>query len=204
MVALILEPWLEEQVIARRRETGADRFDEVWDGVYVMSPLPNDEHQEVATGITSVLYPTVHMTGLGKVRQGVNVSDRQDDWTKNYRCPDVVAFLNDTRAVNCDTYWYGGPDFAVEITSPYDRTREKFDFYASVGTRELLIVDRDPWALELYRLDGGELRLVGRSTAEQSDVLTSEVVPLSWRLVGGDERPRIEVAHADGVQRWLV
>ena len=88
--------------------------------------------------------------------------------------------------------------------SPHDRSREKFDFYGSVATRELLIVDRYPWALELYRLREGELRLVGASTTERSDVLSSEVLPLSWRLVAGPRRPQIEVVHADRRQRWIV
>ena len=30
------------------------------------------------------------------------------------------------------------------------------------------------------------------------------VVPASFRLVHGDARPTVEVAHRDGVQRWLV
>ena len=94
---------------------------------------------------------------LGKVMAGVNVSDREHGWKKNYRCPDVVVFLNHTKAVDCDTFWFGGPDFAVEIASPGDRSREKLEFYAKVGTRELLLVDRKPWSLELYRLDGEKL-----------------------------------------------
>ena len=45
MTALINDPKLEEKLIAKRQAAGADKFDEVWDGVYVMSPLANDEHQ---------------------------------------------------------------------------------------------------------------------------------------------------------------
>ena len=33
------------------------------------------------------------------------------------------------------------------------------------------------------------------------DVLQSEVIPLSFRLIPGDVRPRIEVVHSDGGQR---
>ena len=204
MVALVLDSLLEEELLAHRRACRGDRYDEVWEGVYVMTPLANNEHQELVGRLAHVLVAVVNDAGSGRAFPGCNVSDREDDWTKNYRCPDAAVFLKGTRATDRDTHWFGGPDFAVEITSPHDRTREKFDFYAAVGTRELLIVDRDPWALELYRLDGGDLRLVGRSTVEQSAVLAREVLPLSWRLIGGDERPRIEVLHADGVQRWTV
>ena len=204
MVAVINDPALQKGLIAHRRRTGADRFDEVWDGVYMMSPLANNEHQEIATGISTVLGVAVQWPGLGKVHQGVNVSDRRKGWKKNYRCPDVAAYLNETKAVNCRSFWLGGPDFGVEIISPHDRSREKLDFYAHVGTRELLLVDRNPWALELYRLQGESLMMAGRSRPEQPDLLISEVVPLSWRLVPGEERPAIEILHADGEQRWTV
>jgi Uma2 family endonuclease len=52
------------------------------------------------------------------------VTDRHDNWQKNFRCPDVVAFLKGNPAQNRDTHWLGGPDFAIEIVNPYDRARE--------------------------------------------------------------------------------
>ena len=204
MVAVVLDPRLQDELIAERRARGLDRYDEVWDGVYVMSPLANNEHQELVGGISHALRTVVNVANLGRAFPGCNVSDREDDWTENYRCPDAAVFLNGTTAEDRDTHWFGGPDFAVEIVSPHDRSREKFGFYASVATRELLIVDRYPWALELYRLQGGELRLVGRSTVERPEILASEVLPLSWRLIAGQRRPQIEVVHADGRQRWVI
>lgn len=170
----------------------------------MMSPLANDEHQDLATGISTAFRIAVQSAGLGKVRQGVNVSDRRKGWKKNFRCPDVVVYLNGTKAVCYGAFWLGGPDFGVEIISPYDRTREKFDFYAQVGTRELLLVDRAPWRMELYRLEDGRLMEVGRSTVEQPDLLVSAVVPLAFRLISGTERPQVEIVHADGRQQWTV
>jgi Uma2 family endonuclease len=161
-----------------------------------MNPLPNDAHQEIQLRLGSVLVDVVDGPRLGKVRAGVNVSDREADWDKNYRCPDVVVYLNDTKAVNHNTFWHGGPDFAVEIVSPSDRSREKLNFYAKVGTRELLIVDRKPWALELYRLEDETLTRVGKSTLAKRDWLTSEVASLKFRLVAGKSRPEIEAVHA--------
>src|SRR3990172_5790454 len=138
MVSMITDPMLEDELVAQRQRTGADRYDEVWDGVYVMAPLADDEHQALVSGITAVLHVAVGWAGLGEVRPGVNVTDREDDWKQNYRCPDVVVFTNDTQAENRGTHWLGGPDFVVEIASPHDRSREKLAFYAAVGTRELL------------------------------------------------------------------
>jgi Uma2 family endonuclease len=130
------------------------------------------------------------------------VSDIEDQWEHNYRSPDVVVYLNGTTARDFGTHWVGGPDFCVEIVSRNDRSRDKLDFYAKVGTRELLVVDRFPWGLELYRLQDGVLTLVGESTLGQPNILIGEVLPLTFRLVEGDPRPKIEVVHADGVQRW--
>jgi Uma2 family endonuclease len=192
------------RLIARRRHTGADRFDEVWDGVYVMSPQANDEHQDIATKLGTVLTIVMMWSGLGLVRiGGVNISDRIMRWKRNFRCPDIAVFLTACQAVNHETHWFGGPDFGVEIVSKGDRSRKKFGFYAKVGTRELLIVDRYPWALELYVLKGKQLELAGRSTVDDPQTLQSTVLPLRFRLIAGDARPQIEVTRSDGSERWL-
>jgi Uma2 family endonuclease len=147
-----------------------------------MSPAPNDEHQELSGEFYYVLR-TVVGRGKGKVRLGVNITNRRKGWRRNYRVPDVAVFLGGTAAENRETHWLGGPDFGVEIISPGDRTREKIPFYESIGTRELLVVDRDPWALELYRLDGEHLALVGRATLDSPIVLESQVLPLTFELL---------------------
>jgi Uma2 family endonuclease len=204
MAMLVLDRDFEKQIRAERAERGIDKYDEVWDGVYVMSPLADDEHQELVCELVTLLHTVVARAGLGKVRPGVNVSDRETEWTSDFRVPDVAVFVSGTAAINRGTHWQGGPDFAVEITSERDRSREKLAFYAKVGVRELLLVDRDPWALEMYRLQKGQLILIGRSTPEQSNALLSEVVPLSFRLIAAEQRPRIEVKHQDGLADWLI
>ncbi len=150
MAMLVLDPIAQDQLIRERRMRGEDHWDEVWEEVYVLMPNPNVEHQDIATGLSTVLRIAVDWTGLGKVFQGINVSDRVDDWTQNYHCPDVAVYLHGNPAVNCGTHWRGGPDFAVEIVSPDDRSREKLGFYARVEVRELLLIDRAPWSVEYY------------------------------------------------------
>ena len=205
MASLICDPELESQLIAERRRCGGDRYDEVWDGVYVMSPLANNEHQDFVMGLGFVLQTVVGLaTGLGRVQPGANVTDREVKWKKNYRCPDVAVFLRGNPARDLGTHWLGGPDFAAEIVSPGDRSRKKLPFYAKVGTRELLVIDRAPWSLELFRLQGETLESVGRSTADDSNPLASEVVPLVFRLVPGEPRPRVEIARDEGGEPWLI
>src|SRR4051794_28174820 len=117
MATLILDPDVEESLLAERKKSGADRYDEVWEGVYHVSPLAGDEHQGLVAHLTGVFYITIDLPGLGCVRAGVNVSDRKGNWKKNYRIPDVAVFLAGTSAQNRGAYWLGGPDFAVEIAS---------------------------------------------------------------------------------------
>lgn len=201
---IIREPWTEAQIKAQRAKTGTDRYDEVWDGVYIVSPLPNDEHQDLVGAIFNLFFELVGKPKLGLVRPGVNVSDRDEGWNHNYREPDVAVFLKGTKALNRKTHWVGGPDFAVEILSHDDTAREKLDFYGKVGVRELLVVDRDPWGLELYRLGGETMGLVGRASIESGRRLESHVLPLSFGLIPGDDRPVIEAIHADGEQHWSI
>lgn len=191
---------LAERVRSVAESEGHNK-DEVWDGVWIVSPNPNDEHNDIEMNLGAIFLIVLGWTGLGWVRSGPNVSDRVEQWEHNFRCPHLAVYLQGTTARNLKTHWVGGPDFAVEVVSPNDRTRQKFDFYAKVGTRELLVVDRDPWVLELYRLEEGVLKLVGKSRLDRPDLLISEVLPQSFRLVNGDPRPRIEVVHSDGVQR---
>jgi Uma2 family endonuclease len=204
MALLVLDPRIEERLKAERAAWGADHHDEVWDGVYVMSPEPNDEHQGFVTEWIYILQGLIGLAGRGVVRPGVNISDREEDWTRNYRIPDVAVFLSGGSARNCGTHWVGGPDFALEITSPGDRTREKLDFYGKVGVRELLVIDRSPWLLELYRLADGALTSAGVSSVENPIMLASAVPPLYFRMVEGPERPQVRVSHADGVQTWRL
>ena len=137
MTTLITDPDLEQRLQAERRALGADRYDEVWEGTYMMARMPNDEHQQLVNRFAAIFQDAIDWPGLGHVRPGVNVSDRIDDWQNNYRVPDVAVFLNGGHAENRGAFWYGGPDFAVEVISPDDRTLEKLPFYEMVRVREL-------------------------------------------------------------------
>jgi Uma2 family endonuclease len=204
MATVIMDRDLAERLRDERRAAGSDRWDEVWEGTYMMAPLPNNEHQEIVSRLTGIFQETVGWDSEAIVLPGANVSDRVKDWIQNYRCPDVVVYLAGTRAKNCDTHWCGGPDFAVEITSDDDQTRDKIPFYSKVGTRELLVVDRDPWSVELLRLSGKKLKSAGVSSGRRAKTLASRVLPLAFKLVASDDRPIIEVTRATDGKVWRV
>ena len=98
MIVYIGDPKLEEEILEQRRLSGADRFDEVWDGVYFKAPLPNNEHQDIDGDLVSIFRIALGWNQQARVNPGVNVSDREVDWQENYRCPDVAVFLADTWA----------------------------------------------------------------------------------------------------------
>ena len=204
MATLITDPELEKQVREKRAKWGGDRYDEVWEGTYMMNPLPNLEHAEIQAGLVVAFRGALGLSHPANVYPGINVSDREEKWTENYRCPDVVVLFPDNPGRKFVAYFLGGPDFVVEIASPYDNSRKKIAFYEHVGVRELLLIERDSWRLELHRLRDGRLELAGRSTLDESASIASTVLPVTFRLVSGTARPQIEVRHTDGVQQWLV
>ena len=204
MATIIRDADLERRLISERQRIGADKYDEVWEDVYMMAPAPNIEHQQIVMRLTIALDQIINETQMGEVFPGVHVSDREDDWKTNYRVPDVAVFLNGGQAINRETHWYGGPDLTIEVISPDDQAREKISFYSAIGVRELLLISRDPWQLELLRNIDGALLNVKVSDLESGQPISSEVVPLSFRLVQGEPRPQIEARSQHSGQAWLI
>jgi Uma2 family endonuclease len=202
MPTVIHDKLLEERLQAERTATGANRYDEVWEGVYIMAPMPNNEHQFLAGRFTRILDELIADHGLGQVLPGANVSDRVENWETNYRVPDVAVFLKSSVAVNHGSFFYGGPDFAVEIISQGDQTREKIEFYGKSGAREVLIVDRYPWKLELYRRHSERLKFTAAVTPGDGQSIVSEVVGISLSLRPAGERPTIHISGPNRV--WVI
>jgi Uma2 family endonuclease len=204
MTTLIADPEVEERLIAERRAKGWDRKDEVWDGTYIVMPDPNIEHQLVVGRLTTALSAVVNVPAGGEVFPGLNLSDRGADWKINYRCPDVAVFLAGNTAQVFDSHICGPADFLIEIVSPGDKSRDKFDFYGGLGVRELLLIDRYPWSLELYRHNGRKLVLAGQSSVARSDVIASSVLPINIQLLPAQPRPEIVITEVGGARSWTV
>jgi Uma2 family endonuclease len=145
-----------------------------------------------------------HPPAGGIVLPGLNLSDRIVDWQQSYRCPGVGVFLAGNKAQVLESHICGPADFLVEIVSPGDKSRDKFEFYAALGVRELLLIDRYPWSLELYRLSGSELVLAGRATERQSSIVASAVLPLSFALLPAEPRPEIRIAEVGRERTWTA
>jgi Uma2 family endonuclease len=119
-----------EAVLARRRRPGADRFDEVWDGVLHMVPAPGDRHALIEWQLPRLLGPPADRAGL--LLSGQFNLGQADD----YRVPDGGLH----RAGNWGTYATTAA-LVVEIVSPGDETWEKVPFFAAHAVDEILIFD---------------------------------------------------------------
>jgi Uma2 family endonuclease len=173
--------------------------------VYILPLMPTLSQQRLVSDLSDVFHEVVKKGKLGQSYPGANVSDRRKGWEYNHRVPDLLVVLKNSRAVDCDTHFCGGPDFLVEIQSPGDDTEEKVPFYGKIGVRELLIIHRDKRTLRLLRLEGEELVLVQPSPFEGKEWLVSTMLPLAFRRSVSRGTPRTQVRRTDGkLGRWTI
>ena len=203
MSIVILNDYLAKKVLKNWRTGSSRRYEEVWDGVTYIMPEADIEHDDIAGFFYRVFFALFADAGLGRVHFRINVSDRDADWTDNYRVPDMTLYLADNPARARGTHYIGGPDFALEVGSPGDRSRDKLDFYARIGTREVMIIDRDPWRIELFQLRRGKLRSQGAVRLGDTKSLKSDITSLSFRLGRSRPRPKVKIVHTETGQEWV-
>jgi len=117
-----------ESLLDERRRTGADGWDEVWDGVLHMAPAPTGIHQRFGWRLAVVLHPRAEAKGL--VASYETALYRPDAGRADYRVPDQV-FCQPAHATARGMQ--GRAELVVEIRSPGDETYDKPAFYAEVG-----------------------------------------------------------------------
>jgi Uma2 family endonuclease len=187
-----------DHILQWRHKTGADQWDEMWEGVLHMAPSPNREHQDFEFGLEAWLRD--HWAGPNgcRVYHQINVSE-PGTWPNNYRIPDLVLLTPGRFDIDCNTYFEGGPDAVVEIHSPGDEAYEKFDFYAKLAVRELWVLNRDTRRPEIYELVGGEYQL---READQNGWILSRVTSVELRAAASDKM-EIRIAGRDDTLRSL-
>lgn len=168
------------ECLALRKRTGADQWDEVWDGVLHMAASPTRGHQDVEGGMEHFLRGRWVPRSKGRVYHQINVAS-PGSWPRNFRIPDLVLLLPHRFHIDRDEYFEGGPDVAVEIHSPGDEAYEKLPFYFEIGVREVWIVHRDTLQVEIY-VSGKRGPRKLRSGAD--GWLTSPVTDVQFRTRG--------------------
>jgi Uma2 family endonuclease len=161
------KPPAELQVlIEQRRTTGADRYDEIWEGEYHMAPAPHGAHGRVDREIAVLLRPLAQRARLYDSGP-FNLGQPND-----YRVPD--AGLHRTAAT---ATWNATAALVVEIVSPDDETWEKLPFYAAHGVDEVLVVDPIQRAVTWLARAGDRYM-----QTEHSDLLDIDVDDLAGRI----------------------
>jgi Uma2 family endonuclease len=143
-----------QQILEQRARTGIDRWDEMWEGVLHMPPMPNREHQDLALTLGSYLRTHWAIPLGNRVHGPINLAS-PGGWPNDYRIPDLVLLTPDRFDIDHNEYFEGAPTVVIEIRSPGDETIEKMPFYAKLGVPEVWIVDRDTRRAELYVLPEG-------------------------------------------------
>ena len=140
-----------QELLDSRRQAGADRWDEIWDGELHMVPPPSWEHQEVAIALLRVLAPLAERRGLipryetGLFRPGAD---------SDFRVPDQVYAAAELATAR----GFEGPaSLVVEIRSPHDETYSKLDWYGSLGVAEVLVIEPHTRHVELFALTDGRM-----------------------------------------------
>jgi len=148
-------PEVPSHIVQWRKRTGADRWDEMWEGVLHMPPMPSRTHQEFEGALERWLWSRWARPGGNKVYHQINVAS-VGGWPNDYRIPDLVLLTPDRFHIDRDEYFDGAPTVVVEIRSRGDETVEKLPFYAKIGVPEVWIIDRDTKAPEIHLLRGAE------------------------------------------------
>ncbi len=148
---------------------------EIVQGVLVMSPSPEDIHQDVTGEIFAYLREQIKLKRLGRVLIApfdVVLSPQ------NVFQPDVLVVLNEHLERVQRKGVMGAPDLVVEVISPssklYDRVN-KHTAYEQAGIPEYWLVRPLEQSIELFVLEGGKYHSLGIFKGEQT--VPSRIVP---------------------------
>ena len=147
------------EILAWRKQTGADRWDEMWEGVLHMAPAPNRVHQDFCGSLQAYLRLYWARPNGCKAYGEINVCP-PGGWPKDYRIPDLVLLNPDRYGIDKNEYFEGAPLVVVEVRSPHDESMEKLEFYLRLGVPEVWIIDRDSKVPELHLLSESTYQLI--------------------------------------------
>ena len=84
MRTVVLDPPTSgfEEMLERRRRSGLDRFDEIWEGVLHMVPAPDHGHASIEAQLSAILLLAGRAAGLEAIGQS-NLGEDEHD----YRVP---------------------------------------------------------------------------------------------------------------------
>jgi len=154
---LILDPSSVglDELLERRRRSGLDRLDEVWEGVLHMVPAPSGEHADITQQLAVILDGPARAAGLVPTMGEFNLGASEHD----YRVPDGGVHRDRPRGV-----WLSTAALVVEIVSPGDESWEKLPFFMRHAVDEVVIVDPRERAVHWLASTDGAYRPIERSS----------------------------------------
>jgi hypothetical protein len=180
MATLVLDPYTPEleALKERRRISGIDRLDEVWEGVLHMVSAPSAAHAQIAQQLAEALGPPARAAGLVAAMHEFNVGESDHD----YRILDGGLLHPGASGV-----WQHTAPLVVEIVSPGDETWQKLPFYAAHHVDEVLIVDPAERSVRWLALADGEY--VAREHSSLIELGVRELAErIEWPTTNEEER----------------
>jgi Uma2 family endonuclease len=144
-------------VLDWRKQTGAEMWDEMWEGVLHMAPVPSRSHQDFKFQLLSWIHQHWAKPLKNRIHGEVNLAS-PGGWPNDYRIPDLILLTRDRFGIDHDVYFEGAPAVVVEVESPGDETYQKLIFYTQLGVPEVWIFNRDTKQPKLLMLEGGAYR----------------------------------------------
>jgi Uma2 family endonuclease len=151
----------------------------MWEGTLHMVPAPSPEHQRIASKTNTFLDVLCERTRRGTIWPAVNVVDDRAA-TPDYRIPDFSFIAQGNEDLVRKDGIHGAPDAVLEIRSPGDESYEKLDFFARLGVREVIVIDRDSKRPEVFRLAGPRYLAV---SADGDGWVASEALRVRFRAL---------------------
>ncbi len=154
MRTLVLDPPppAVEQLLEQRRRTGADRRDEVWEGVLHIAPVPHSRHARLQWQLALLFDGPARTAGLEPSSE-FNLGEPDD-----YRIPD-----GGLHHPTPDGLYLATAALVIEILSRGDETWDKRPFYAAHDVEELVIIDPDTRTVQWLALADGAYRPIDHS-----------------------------------------
>ncbi len=191
-------PEVPEHLLQQRKRTGADRWDEMWEGVLHMAAAPNKRHTRLQVQLHNWLDTYWARPAGNQVDLLVNVAS-VDGWPHDYRIPDIVLLTPERFAIDRDEFYNGAPTVVVEIRSPGDETWDKLEFYAGIGVPEVWVVDRDTRVPQVFRLAGSDYEEL---LAEADRWLRSPMTGV-WLCAGSAGKLEVQMGEDAATRRYL-
>ena len=150
---------------------------ELIDGEHYVSPSPNVRHQTLSGRLHRLIGNYLDVEPIGDVWSApLDVVLSKYDVVE----PDLIYVSKRRQSILTTQNVKGAPDLAIEILSRGTRRRDtviKHRAYERFGMSEYWLVDPKLNVVKVHRLMAGKFERVAELSAEESDVLTTPLLP---------------------------